>query len=93
MELNLRDDFATVTRPVRELHGFQRVELQPGETRSLRFTLGAQDFAMYDRDMRRVVEPGTFTVWMGGSSAATLEAKFTVTGGVVVLAKAPPAFR
>ncbi|MDB4888936.1 MAG: glycoside hydrolase family 3 domain protein, partial [Gemmatimonadetes bacterium] len=92
-QLYLRDDAATVTRPVRELRGFRRVELQPGETRTLRFTLRPDDLAMYDRDMRRVVEPGTFTVWAGGSSAATLESRFTVTGGVVVLAKAPPAFR
>ncbi len=92
-QLYLRDDAATVTRPVRELRGFHRVTLQPGETRTVRFTLGPKDFAMYDRDMRRVVEPGTFTVWAGGSSAATLEKHFTVTGGVVVLSKAPPVFR
>ncbi|MEO8337823.1 MAG: glycoside hydrolase family 3 N-terminal domain-containing protein, partial [bacterium] len=91
-QLYLRDDAATVTRPVRELRGFQRVSLQPGETRTLRFALGPRDLSMYDRDMRRVVEPGTFTVWLGGSSAATLEKRFTVTGGVVALSKAPPPF-
>ena len=92
-QLYLRDDAATVTRPVRELRGFRRVTLQPGETRTLRFTLSANDMALYDRDMRRVVEPGRFTVWAGGSSAATLQGRFTVTGGVVVLAPAPPRFR
>ncbi len=92
-QLYLRDDAATVTRPVRELRGFRRIELQPGEIRTVRFTLKPDDLAMYDRDMRRVVEPGTFTVWAGGSSAATLESHFTVAGGVVVLAKAPLAFR
>jgi beta-glucosidase len=68
------------------------VTLQPGETRALRFRLGSGDLAFYDREMRRVVEPGTFTVWAGGSSAATLQARFTVTGDVVVLAT-PPRFR
>jgi len=92
-QLYLRDDAATVTRPVRELRGFRRVELQPGETKALRFSLKPEDLAMYDREMRRVVEPGTFTVWAGGSSAATLESRFTVTGDVVVLSKAPPVFR
>jgi len=92
-QLYLRDDAATVTRPVRELRGFRRVTLNPGETRTLTFRLGPEDLALYDRDMRRVVEPGSFTVWAGGSSAATLERRFMVTGGVVVLSEAPPRFR
>jgi beta-glucosidase len=92
-QLYLRDDAATVTRPVRELKGFRRITLQPGETRTLRFQLGRDDFAFYDRDMRRVVEPGSFTVWVGGSSAATLAGRFSVTGDVVVLSPAPPRFR
>ncbi|HEX7018797.1 MAG TPA: glycoside hydrolase family 3 N-terminal domain-containing protein [Gemmatimonadaceae bacterium] len=92
-QLYLRDDAADVTRPVRELRGFRRVTLEPGETRTLRFTLRPDDLAMYDRTMRRVVEPGTFTVWAGGSSDATLESRFTVTGSVVVLESAPPIFR
>ena len=92
-QIYLRDDAATVTRPVRELRGFRRVTLQPGQTQTLTFRLGPDDLAMYDRDMRRVVEPGAFTVWAGGSSAATLEGHFTVTGGVTVLAPPPPGFR
>ena len=92
-QLYLRDDAATVTRPVRELRGFRRVTLQPGQTQTLTFRLGPDDLAMYDRDMRRVVEPGTFTVWAGGSSAATLDGHFAVTGGVTVLAPPPPRFR
>jgi beta-glucosidase len=93
VQLYLRDDAASVTRPVRELRGFRRVTLQPGARQTLTFRLGPDDLAMYDRDMRRVVEPGGFTVWAGGSSAATLEAHFSVTGGIVVLAPAPPRFR
>lgn len=92
-QLYLRDDAATVTRPVRELRGFRRVALQPGEARQLQFKLAPDDLAFYDRTMRRVVEPGTFTVWVGGSSAATLQGRFAVTGDVVVLAQAPPPMR
>ena len=92
-QLYLRDDAATETRPVRELKGFRRVTLQPGQTQILRFTLRPEDLSMFDREMRRVVEPGAFTVWVGGSSDATLSGRFTVTGDVVVLAPAPPPFR
>jgi beta-glucosidase len=93
VQLYLRDDAATVTRPLRELRGFQRITVQPGETKTVRFRLRSDDLAFHDRDMRRVVEPGTFTVWVGGSSAATLEARFTVTGAVTVLSPAPARFR
>jgi len=92
-QLYLRDDAASVTRPIRELRGFRRVTLNPGETRTLTFTLRPDDMALYDRDLRRVVEPGTFTLWAGGSSAATLEARFAVTGTTTVLREAPPRFR
>jgi beta-glucosidase len=46
--------------------------------------------SLYDAGMRRVVEPGGFTVWAGGSSAATVEGRFRVTGDTLVLAPAPP---
>jgi beta-glucosidase len=92
-QLYLRDDAASVTRPVRELRGFRRLTLQPGETRTLSFTLRPNDLAIYDREMRRVVEPGTFTVWAGGSSEATLEGHFRVTDDLVVLSQPPPVFR
>lgn len=92
-QLYVRDDAGSVARPVRELKGFQRVALRPGETRTLRFVLGAEDLAFHDLQLRRVVEPGTFTLWAGGSSAATLEAHFRVTGETLVLAPAPPRFR
>jgi beta-glucosidase len=92
-QLYLRDDVASVTRPVRELRGFRRVPLRAGETITLSFTLRPDDLSLYDRDLRRVVEPGGFTVFVGGSSAATLQGKFTVTGNVIVLAPPPPRFR
>jgi beta-glucosidase len=93
VQLYLRDDAATVTRPVRELRAFRRVALQPGESRTIDFTLVPEDLALYDLDMRRVIEPGSFTLWAGGSSAATQEAKFHVTGDTLVIAPAPSRMR
>jgi beta-glucosidase len=93
VQLYVRDDAGSVVRPVRMLRGFARVTLQPGESRTLTFTLHPRDLALYDLQMRHVVEPGTFTVWVGGSSLATAEARFTVTGDTLVLDPAPPRMR
>ena len=78
VQLYLRDDVATVTRPVQELRGFQRVALAPSESRTLDFPIDARDLAFYDTDMTRVVEPGSFTVFVGTSSVETQRSKFTV---------------
>ncbi|MFN8583251.1 MAG: glycoside hydrolase family 3 N-terminal domain-containing protein [Gemmatimonadaceae bacterium] len=78
VQLYVRDDAATVTRPVKELRGFRRVTLKPGESTSVRFVLTNQDLAFYDVSMRRVVEPGTFTVYAGSSSDDVREARFTL---------------
>ncbi|MEJ2523309.1 MAG: glycoside hydrolase family 3 N-terminal domain-containing protein [Gammaproteobacteria bacterium] len=77
-QLYVRDLVGSVTRPVRELKGFQRVRLGPGETVGLRFVLRAEDLAFYGRDMRLVTEPGEFRVWVGGSSRAELSTSFRV---------------
>jgi beta-glucosidase len=92
-QLYLRQDAASVTRPVRELRGFQRVALRAGESRVVRFVLRSTDMALYDLDLRRVVEPGAYSLWAGGSSEATLASRFTVTGPTLVLAPAPPRMR
>ncbi len=78
-QLYVRDLVGSVTRPVRELKGFQRIHLAPGESRVVSFQLPADDLAFYGRDMRRVAEPGTFHAWIGGSSAADLRAEFELT--------------
>jgi beta-glucosidase len=78
VQVYLRDDVASVTRPVMELRGFEKALLAPGEARTVSFRLQPDDLAFYDLGMRRVVEPGTFTVFVGGSSAATREALFRV---------------
>jgi beta-glucosidase len=81
VQLYLRDDVASVTRPVRALRGLARVALQPGAASELTFTLDQDDFALLDRDFRRVVEAGTFTVFTGGNSDDTQSAQFEVTAG------------
>jgi beta-glucosidase len=78
VQLYLRDMVASVELPVRELKGFQRITLAPGEQKHVSFTLGFNDLAFYNAALKRVVEPGTFQVWIGGSSASTNEAQFTV---------------
>lgn len=78
VQLYIRDDQATVTRPVLELKHFQRVTLQPGEKRTVTFDLKPADLALWNVDMHRVVEPGTFTVSAGNSSTALKATTLTV---------------
>ena len=67
-QLYIRDNVSSVTRPVKELKGYQRVFLKAGETKTVEFTLGAESLAFYDINMNYVVEPGTFTIMTGSSS-------------------------
>jgi beta-glucosidase len=67
-----------VTRPVKELRGFERISLKPGETRKVTFMLGPAALKFYNRDMKRVVEPGKFTVMVGPNSADLQSASFEV---------------
>ena len=83
VQLYIHDVVASVARPVKELRGFSRIRLKPGEAKRVDFKLGPVDLALYDRDMKRVVEPGKFDIMIGASSAdirqrATLE---VVAGG------------
>ena len=75
------DRVASVTRPVKELKGFKRLFLDPGETRRVTFSLDLAQLAFHDREMNRVVEPGEVALWVGGSSEdLRLEASFAVVG-------------
>jgi len=78
VQLYIRDVVATMTRPVKELKGFQRVSLQPGEKRRVEFVLGPEHLGFWNREMRYVVEPGEFQVMVGANSVDVLEAKFNV---------------
>jgi beta-glucosidase len=78
-QLYIRNTGGSVEEPVRELKGFQRVTLQPGETRHLEFTLGFDELSYYNLDMIRVIEPTEYQVWVGGSSEAAQGVQFEVT--------------
>jgi beta-glucosidase len=80
VQLYVRDDEASVTRPVLELKRFQRVTLQPGERRTLTFELTPAELSLWNLQMRRVVEPGTFTISAGPDAATLRSATLTVTG-------------
>jgi len=79
-QLYVHDEVASVTRPVRALAGFRRVSLKPGEARTLEFQLTPKELGLYNKDMKFVVEPGKFRVFVGGSSVGGLEGEFEVAG-------------
>jgi beta-glucosidase len=81
VQLYVRDDEASVTRPVLELKKFQRVTLRPGERRTVMFELTPDDLSFWNLEMKRVVEPGTFTVSAGPNSVNLKSAKLTVLPG------------
>jgi beta-glucosidase len=68
----VRDRVGSVTRPVRELKGFVKVSLAPGESQRIRFVLGAADLAFCAADLRVAPEPGLFDLFVGGDSRAEL---------------------
>lgn len=79
VQMYIRDKVGSVTRPVKELKGFQRIALQPGETKTVTFSLPIEDLAYWNRDMKKVVEAGEFTLWLGTNSEEGLSADFEVT--------------
>jgi beta-glucosidase len=78
VQLYIRDTSASVTRPVKELKGFQRITLQPGEKKRVEFLLTAEQLGFWDRQMRFTVEPGEFQVMVGSSSEDVIEKSFEV---------------
>jgi len=66
----------SITRPVKELKGFQKVFLKAGESRTLTFTLTTADLAFYNSELKFKAEPGDFKVFVGTNSASGLEATF-----------------
>ena len=68
VQMYIRDCVGSVTRPVKELKGFVKVALRPGETRTVSFDITPDSLACYDHEMQYVVEPGEFTVMVGTSS-------------------------
>jgi beta-glucosidase len=78
VQLYIRDVAASMTRPVKELKGFKRISLKPGETQRVEFMLGPEHLGFYNREMKYVVEPGEFKVMVGSSSEDVIEKSFEV---------------
>jgi beta-glucosidase len=75
-QLYVRQDVSSVETPARSLKGFSRIHLRPGETKTITFEVPQSDLAIWNAEHKWVVEPGSFTLWVGDSSQATLTAKF-----------------
>jgi beta-glucosidase len=78
VQLYIRDVVASVTRPVKELKGFQRVTLDPGERKRVEFDIGDRELGFYNREMKFVVEPGEFKLMVGSNSVDLIEATLQV---------------
>jgi beta-glucosidase len=78
VQLYINDPVASISQPVRRLRGFERLTLNPGEARTVRFGLDKSDFGFYDNRGEFVVEPGQIDVYAGNSSDANLKQTFTV---------------
>jgi beta-glucosidase len=78
VQLYIRDEVSSVTRPIKELRGFRRIALDAGQTRDVEFTLGFDELSFLNWDMHRVVEPGTFKIMVGGNSVDLAETTLTV---------------
>ena len=79
VQLYIRDLFAKVVRPVKELKGFQLVELKKGESKTVNFSLTEKELGYYDQNGDYLVEPGDFEIFVGGDSDATLKSAFKLT--------------
>ncbi|WP_276483928.1 glycoside hydrolase family 3 protein [Paraflavitalea pollutisoli] len=78
VQLYLKDLLASVARPVLELKGFQRIDLEPGQSKKISFTITPEMLQLLDKDLKRVIEPGDFRI-MIGSSSRDLHLKETLT--------------
>jgi beta-glucosidase len=78
VQLYIRNTEASVEQPVRELKGFARVELAPGETKHLTFPLGFDELSFYNAEVHRTVEATTYNIWVGGSSLADQQTEFKI---------------
>jgi beta-glucosidase len=76
VQLYIRDMVGSITRPVKELKGFKKIELKKGESKELSFTLSVEDLKFYNSDLKFVAEPGKFKVFVGGNSQEVKEAEF-----------------
>ena len=79
-QMYIRDDFSSVTRPIKELKDFARVSIEPNQTKTVTFKITPQKLQYYNREMKRVVDPGTFQIMVGGSSVNLITQTLEVVG-------------
>jgi beta-glucosidase len=77
-QMYIRDDYSSVTRPVKELKGFKKIWLDPGQSQTVTFTVTPTSLSFYDKDMKWILEPGDFTIMVGTSSDKTESVRLTV---------------
>ena len=78
-QIYIHQQYGSVSRPVRQLEGFQRITLQPGETKILKFPLGKNELEFWSPEKKEWnVEPSDFDVWAGEDSTANLHAEFRI---------------
>jgi len=90
VQLYIHDVAASVTRPVKELRGFRRVTLAPGQKQKVEFTLTPKDLSFLGRDFKPVVEPGSFIIYAGTSSEGGLQTTLEVGPGAPVVSGSRP---
>ena len=78
VQLYVRDLVGSIARPVKELKGFQRINLKAGESQEVSFSLSSNDLAFYGLNKKFITEAGEFKIWVGGDSASGLEASFSL---------------
>jgi beta-glucosidase len=78
VQLYIRDLVASLTRPIRQLKGFQRISLKPKEKKTVTFNLPSTELGFHHSDMKYIVEPGKFHLWVGGDSQSGLKTEFAV---------------
>ena len=79
VQLYIRDIVGSVTRPVRELKGFQKIALKKGEKQAVSFDITVEDLKFYNSDLQFVAEPGQFDIFIGGNSNADKKVSFELT--------------
>lgn len=80
-QLYIHDRVASLTRPVRELKGFRKIKLEPGESTEVSFTITRRDLEFVGPDLKWIAEPGVFDVWIAPSSAAGTSKSFRLVAG------------
>ncbi|KAA6330109.1 Periplasmic beta-glucosidase [termite gut metagenome] len=72
VQLYLNDEYASVVRPVKELKAFKRITLEPGESKQVELKLPYRSFGLWDKNLKFIVEPGTFNVMIGQDAEKTI---------------------